>query len=333
MSKVPKVSLGLAVYNGENYLRKSIDSLLSQTFTDFELIISDNASTDTTPEICQEYLNKDPRVSYVRNNCNIGLAKNLNQTFNLSSGEYFKWAAHDDFISPDYLQNCVEVLDNNADVVLCQARAKKVDRNGQLLCKSEDLDNYSYPINIEAGLDSNKVYDRLRSLQKEPSGWLQVYGLIRRSALLNTALFGGYPEDDHVLLTQLALQGRIYTETQSTFFSREHGEQSISIVRRSMHQFAIWIRPDKRGQLFFPQWELTITYIKALISFPQANLSKVLMLLAAILFVANKLPRLLKDVCIGILQILDCTVRRLQGPFSTVNSDTLIFGRYPRIEL
>jgi len=114
----PRVSIGLPVYNGENYLEEAIDSILAQTYKDFELIISDNASTDRTPDICQAYANKDPRIRYYRNEKNIGAAVNFNRVFELSSSEYFKWAAHDDIIAPDYISECIEILDNDDSIVL-----------------------------------------------------------------------------------------------------------------------------------------------------------------------------------------------------------------------
>src|SRR6267142_5432239 len=99
----PKVSVGLPVYNGEKYLPNTLKRLLEQDFEDFELIVSDNASTDGTPEICRMFAEQDPRVHYVRNEANIGLAANHNRTFELSRGELFKWAAHDDDFPPAML--------------------------------------------------------------------------------------------------------------------------------------------------------------------------------------------------------------------------------------
>ena len=94
--KVPRVSIGLPVYNGENYMAAAIDSLLAQTFTDFELIISDNASTDATEQICRDYAHRDGRIRYYREEVNRGAAWNFTHTFELARGEYFKWHAHDD---------------------------------------------------------------------------------------------------------------------------------------------------------------------------------------------------------------------------------------------
>src|SRR5262245_34163763 len=110
---VAKVSIGLPVYNGDNFIRQTIESYLSQTFEDFELIISDNASTDRTEEICRTFAVQDRRVRYTRNKENIGLARNYNQVFTMSCGEYFKWADHDDMCRPTFLMKCVQALEEH----------------------------------------------------------------------------------------------------------------------------------------------------------------------------------------------------------------------------
>ncbi|MBD2214537.1 glycosyltransferase family 2 protein [Nostoc linckia FACHB-104] len=98
-----RLSIGLPVYNGKKFIRESIDCILNQTFQDFELIISDNASTDNTEKICREYAAKDNRIRYYRNAKNIGCARNFHRAFELSTGEYFKWVAYDDLHAPEYL--------------------------------------------------------------------------------------------------------------------------------------------------------------------------------------------------------------------------------------
>src|SRR2546425_9420098 len=92
----PQVSVGLPVYNGERYLAEALDSLLTQSYEDFELIICDNASTDRTGEIARSYAAKDKRVRYARNDKNLGAGGNFRRGFALASGEYFRWAASDD---------------------------------------------------------------------------------------------------------------------------------------------------------------------------------------------------------------------------------------------
>src|SRR3569833_191665 len=115
----PKVSIGLPVYNGENIFRETLDSILDQTFEDFELIISDNASTDHTEAICQSYVDRDKRVRYLRNPENIGASGNYTRVFEAASGENFKWAAHDDVCATTFLAECVNVLDRDPAIVLC----------------------------------------------------------------------------------------------------------------------------------------------------------------------------------------------------------------------
>jgi glycosyltransferase involved in cell wall biosynthesis len=109
----PKVSIGLPVYNGENFIREAIDSILGQIFCDFELIISDNASSDGTEEICRSYAGRDQRVRYYRNEENIGSSGNYTRVFLLAKGKYFKWTAHDDICKPDFIEKCIEVLDKD----------------------------------------------------------------------------------------------------------------------------------------------------------------------------------------------------------------------------
>ena len=107
---VPRVTIGLPVYNGENYLAAAIESLLSQTFTDFELVICDNGSTDRTEQVCRAYAARDARIRYYREVENRGLAWNFSRTFELARGEYFKWHAHDDLCGPTLLRGALEAL-------------------------------------------------------------------------------------------------------------------------------------------------------------------------------------------------------------------------------
>src|ERR1051326_2036095 len=107
----PRVSIGLPVYNGQQFLEEAINSLLAQTYSDFELIISDNASTDATEQICRAHAAADPRIRYYRNDKNRGPVWNLNRVFELARGELFKWAAHDDVCAPTLVERCVEVLE------------------------------------------------------------------------------------------------------------------------------------------------------------------------------------------------------------------------------
>ena len=103
----PRVSIGLPVYNGERYLAQALDSILAQDFVDFEIIISDNASSDSTQEICERYERLDRRITYSRLPENLGAAYNYNRLVGMSNGELFKWASHDDRIQPAFLSRRV----------------------------------------------------------------------------------------------------------------------------------------------------------------------------------------------------------------------------------
>src|SRR6185436_6923974 len=107
----PRVSIGVPVYNGERYLAATLDSLLAQTFDNFEIIVSDNASSDRTAQLALEYAERDSRVRYTRNPRNLGAGANYRRAFQLSRGQYFRWSAADDISAPESLARCVEVLD------------------------------------------------------------------------------------------------------------------------------------------------------------------------------------------------------------------------------
>ncbi len=126
----PRVSVGLPVYNGADYVAEAIKSILGQTYQDFELLIQDNASTDATENICRAYAARDPRVSYVRNLRNVGAAANYNLVFERARGHYFKWAAHDDVCAPDFLVRCVGALDRDPAVVLCCGQTRLINDDG-----------------------------------------------------------------------------------------------------------------------------------------------------------------------------------------------------------
>jgi len=134
----PLVSIGLPVYNGENFIREAIESILAQTFGDFELIIADNASPDNTEYICRSYAAADPRVHYYRNKENLGGAYNHNKVFSLAQGKYFKWAAHDDKIAPQYLQQCVDVLEKYPSVVLAYPATMVINAQGKCIRKYQN---------------------------------------------------------------------------------------------------------------------------------------------------------------------------------------------------
>ena len=133
-----RVAIGMPVWNGEKYLSEAIESILGQTFGDLQLVISDNASTDGTAEICRSYVARDRRVQYIRQERNIGAAPNHNYVFHHSSGEYFKFAAHDDILAPQFMEECVRILDADETAVLCSPATVLINEDGSPVSYAED---------------------------------------------------------------------------------------------------------------------------------------------------------------------------------------------------
>ncbi len=173
----PRVSIGLPVYNGALHLPEALDSLLSQRFTDFEIILSDNASTDGTEAICRAYAAKDARIRYVRQEENIGPTANFNFVLSQSVAPYFMWAAHDDFWEPDFLGEMVAILDARADVEIAFCKFDNVTYEERLRTRLFDM----------AELVQPSLYEGLNAFLRhaEYNGKANVfYGLLRRETVL-----------------------------------------------------------------------------------------------------------------------------------------------------
>ena len=252
----PRVSIGLPVYNGENYLEDALTSILQQTYRDFELIISDNASTDRTQEICQRFVELDPRVRYVRNEQNLGPARNFNKTFLLSQGEFFKWVAHDDTYAPEYLEKCVAVLEKDPGVVLCYSKTKYIDKDGK-------------PIGAYDGhlrSDSSETHVRFGDLIMNLKCF-EIFGVIRSIALRQTALLGSFGHADGILLSHLGLMGRFHEIPEYLFFNRDHPDKSI-YKYSTFRDYAVFYDPRNRGKILLPRWRMGYEYLKAIGNVP-----------------------------------------------------------------
>ena len=249
----PRVTVGMPVFNGEEFLAQALDSVLAQTFKDFEVVISDNASTDRTEEICGSYASRDSRVRYYRAEINRGAAWNHNRVFQLARGEYFKWWSHDDLCAPEFLGHCVAVLDADPGVVLCFARTQMVDAKRQPLT--------TYVASTMTSIDSLRPYRRFRGAISPYHWCFPVYGLGRTAFLRQTPLIGNYTGSDGVLLADLALRGRFHEIPSTLSFNRDHPSRSIRMY--SMHTAPAWYDPSLKGRIAFPHWRLLTEYAKA----------------------------------------------------------------------
>jgi glycosyltransferase involved in cell wall biosynthesis len=247
-----RVTVGLPVRNGQRFLSAALDSIRSQTFRDFELIISDNASTDATAEICKGYAASDCRVRYYRNAQDLGAAANFNRVVALARGAYFKWAAHDDVLAPDYLEHCVAALDRDPSVVLCHSRVVIIDERGGVL--NEDVRRLRHAGAADAP-------DRFADVILGDHGCFHVFGVMRTPILKQTAGIGPYTASDRVLLAELALRGRFADVALPLFLSRAHPDQSINAMP-TRQQHAVWFDPANRGRFLVPTWQMFTELLK-----------------------------------------------------------------------
>ena len=250
----PRLSIGMPVYNGENYIAAALDSLLEQTFRDFELIISDNASTDSTPQICAEYASRDPRVRYFRNERNIGLVRNFNRAFELSSGEYFKFAPHDDIYDRDFLARCIRILDEDPSVVLCNANVAIIDETGQVVRK----------LPPELNADRNEPQERFLALLNN-SKCFDLFGVIRRNALagMPQPLYQSYGNSDGVLLARLGLIGRFRYIEDHLYFNRDYKDRSGNKYK-SYREYTYFLDPSTKGKIIYPRWRMLREFARSI---------------------------------------------------------------------
>ena len=224
----PRLTLGLPVYNGERFLAASLDALLAQTYTDFELIISDNASTDGTGAISKRYESIDHRVRYVQHPRNLGSSFNHNFVIEQARGEFFKWVSDDDLYAPDLLQRCVDALDSRPEVPLAHAWTAFVDEADEI------IDKVDYPLTTDVA----DAVQRFRSVLYTQGGD-DIYGVIRTSVLRRVAPFDSYHWADRTFVAELALHGPFHNVPDYLYFRRDHPNRapktSQGIRRRCSH--------------------------------------------------------------------------------------------------
>jgi glycosyltransferase involved in cell wall biosynthesis len=266
-SPSPVVTIGLPIYNGATYLGAALRALLAQDYPSFEIVISDNCSTDSSPEICREFMARDDRIRYFRNERNLGAAANYNRVVELARGKYFAWANHDDLWGTSFIARCVAELERRPDAVLAYARSAKIDDDG----------NQVAPMMGELGLEGDTPSERLRrfhdwfivldeedgwSTDKVEGIWMPVHGLIRTERLRETGMIGLYIASDTILLEELLMRGAFAEVEETLFFKRDHEERSMR-ASVSYDDRVDWFTGHKAGLLIFPRWRLLAERVKA----------------------------------------------------------------------
>jgi glycosyltransferase involved in cell wall biosynthesis len=251
----PLVSVGIPVYNGERYISESIESMLQQEFTDFELVISDNASTDRTEEICRSYAHRDSRIKYFRSPSNIGAAPNYNRVFELASGQFFKWLAYDDRCLPGFLKRCHETISGApSSVSLVYTLCDLIDGAGAVYDRAPD----------QLDTRASRPHQRLAYILRNVGYAHPLWGLVRTSAMRKTRLMAGGALADHILISELALTGEIWEIPEVHFQLRMHINNAWAIcsqeqgaeawkenkkaTKKSRQALAAWHDPRKAGK-------------------------------------------------------------------------------------
>jgi glycosyltransferase involved in cell wall biosynthesis len=257
----PAVSIGLPVYNGERYVAGAIESVLHQTWTDWELIVCDNASTDATEEIARRYASTDPRIRYVRNDENVGAAENFNRVFELGRGTFFQWLAHDDELQPEFIEACHEALQVHQTAVLAFPWVVVIDESGQQIGSWE----------LTFAVDSPQPQERFRDILLEWHNSFFVFGLIRAEHLRRSRLIEPFAHGDTILLARLSLLGPFVQIPRHLFRSRKHAKQSNEIfidhaVPRGLDLVAYsdWFRPPSGSPIDYPYTRVLRAYSSAL---------------------------------------------------------------------
>jgi glycosyltransferase involved in cell wall biosynthesis len=249
-SSTPRLTIGLPVYNGERTLRAAMDSLLMQTFEDYELLISDNASTDGTEAICREYASRDTRVRFHRSPVNRGLAWNHNHLADLARGAYFKWASHDDVYHPELLRRCIEVLDEDNGVVLCHSLVADIDLDGKVVKEHEYLLNTAAP----------RPSKRFKELLLKHGGH-DFYGVMRTDVVRRTPMIGSFHQySERPKLSAMALYGRFHQVPEVLFYHREH-TGSTQRTYTTPKAVAPILDPRRANRFLHPVVRLRVGYV------------------------------------------------------------------------
>jgi glycosyltransferase involved in cell wall biosynthesis len=269
--KKPALSVGLPVYNGERYLRNALDSLLNQDFEDFELIISDNGSSDQTEAICRDVARKDSRIRYSRSDVNRGATWNFRRVVELAEGDFFKYAAYDDECYPTMLSQCMEVMRTGDPTV------------GLVYTQSEFIDENSTPVFHQGSLNWDRVgttaptpHQRLAHVIWRALHGHAQYGVIRSSFLRRARPYGSIAAD-WALLAELAMMGKIVEIPEVLFRLRKHNAITWNADSTPL-QILYWHDPEAKGIVTVLPFRIAVTweYVKTVWHAPLTPWERVL---------------------------------------------------------
>jgi len=247
------VSVGLPVYNGERFLDRALRALRAQDYEDFELLVSDNGSTDATHEIAAAHAESDDRIRVLHSDENHGAAWNFNRVLSEAQGRYFKWAAYDDLVAEGYLSACVEALESApSDVVLVYPRTSVIDNDDRVVSDFYD------------GLELTEPapWQRLRHLLLSDTEYHPVFGLMRRNVVISTRGIQPFGKSDIAFLAEMSMRGKFVEIPDRLFLRRFHEETSVR-SNPTGEQLLEWFAPRLAGRRALPMTRLTGELLRA----------------------------------------------------------------------
>ena len=247
MTLIPKLTIGMPVYNGELFIKKSIESILAQTFTDFELFISDNSSTDSTHEICQNFLKKDDRIKIFRQKENIGIHRNFNFLLSQAKGKYFAWAAVDDYLDNDFMEKNLKILESDTSIV---SSIGKIVPYGidSLNIDSKLIDTSNFPkflknfvkhgrrkkMNDTTPISGN-IDHKIRTFLKITKSLGRFYGVHRTEQLKQCIVQKPFINVEVSVFLNLLRLGDFYEESSTTLYEFDEGISSRGIINMAKY--------------------------------------------------------------------------------------------------
>jgi glycosyltransferase involved in cell wall biosynthesis len=256
----PALTVGVPVFNGQRFLGETLDSLLAQTSDDFVVVISDNGSTDATPDICEQYERQSDKVEFHRHPENRGAAWNFNYLIEVARTPFFKWSGSDDICDPEYVERCLRGFDEApADTVLCYPRSYLLDAGGNTIRE------YADGMDLRAARPS----ERLRAMLVHRGLANPVFGVMRTDVLRTTRRIVAYNDSDVVLLVEMCLRGRFHELPDRLFGRRIHAEQAYQ-ANRTAEAVRRWFDPSSRARFLVPRAR---RFVEAARSIVQAPLS------------------------------------------------------------
>lgn len=247
----PLVTVGMPVFNGEPFLAETLDSVLTQDYPAFEVVVSDNASTDSTLSLLRDRARTDPRLRIVTTEINMGAGWNFNRVLELAEAEYFHWAGADDLMDRAMLSRCVNALEENPGAVLAYPRTMLIDADGE--------ETGEFPNRLELADKSPSA--RLRRYLRNIRLANPIFGVMRTDELREAGGLGTFPSADLLTLGRLAIRGEFIEIDQVMFYRRMHKDQSWQGA--GGHEgFAAWFDPLHPKRVVFPSWRLFREFLR-----------------------------------------------------------------------